>query len=287
MMRLRKTLWLMSASGLVIMSCSPNAQANILPLPSLPDAITSVYNTHFTYTSHPKEMLLSSAFYPLPENSGRVREGFKPTLALPNSLGREKEGVNMSSSGLTRGSRWNNLAALSDLDAPIKLEYDIAHYLALEGRGRHEVSSEGEKIKLASVCFVTDTNDCSGNEFAGSNADDDNGHGAPSGNGADNGNQDDYDLDNAERCKKEGYNKTSCLPGEVPSNYCIYDSTYFEDCTCPSGYTTCEPPYYGIGTACGNKYASCEKDTERACKELNPNYTNTCDHHSRRLRPRR
>ena len=173
MMRLRKTLWLMSASGLVIMSCSPNAQANILPLPSLPDAITSVYNTHFTYTSHPKEMLLSSAFYPLPENSGRVREGFKPTLALPNSLGREKEGVNMSSSGLTRGSRWNNLAALSDLDAPIKLEYDIAHYLALEGRGRHEVSSEGEKIKLASVCFVTDTNDCSGNEFAGSNADDD------------------------------------------------------------------------------------------------------------------
>ena len=216
----------MSASGLVIMSCGPNAQANILPRSSLPDAITSVYNTHFTYTSHSEEVLLSSAFYPLPENSG-------PSIfPLPKDLGRG----------------WGGF-------------HNTPH------------------IQLASVCFMTDTNDCSGNRFA--NADgEDNGHGAPgggdSGNDADNGNQDDYDLDNAERCKKEGYNKTSCLPGEVPSNYCIYDSTYFEDCTCPSGYTTCEPPYYGIGTACGNKYASCEKDTQRACQELNPGYVNTC-----------
>ena len=214
----------MSASGLVIMSCSPNAQANILPLPTLPDAITSVYNTHFTYTSHPEEVLLSSVFYPLPENPELS------ILPLPKALGREEKGDN-------------------------------------------------KNIQLASVCFVTDTNDCSGNRFA--NADgEDNGHGAPgggdSGNDADNGNQDDYDLDNAERCKKEGYNKTSCLPGEVPSNYCIYDSTYFEDCTCPSGYTTCEPPYYGVGTVCGNKYASCGKDTERACQELNPGYVDEC-----------
>ena len=43
------------------MSCGLNAQANILPLPTLSDAITSVYNTHFTYTSHPKETLLSSS----------------------------------------------------------------------------------------------------------------------------------------------------------------------------------------------------------------------------------
>ena len=124
MMRLRKTLWLMSASGLVIMSCSPNAQANILPLPTLPDAITSVYNTHFTYTSHPKETLLSSAFYPLPENpelsilplpkalgnslfyslpenSGRAREGFKipPSPALGRATSPLKGEVNQSYSG--------------------------------------------------------------------------------------------------------------------------------------------------------------------------------------------
>ncbi len=67
----------MSASGLVIMSCGPNAQANILPLPTLPDAITSVYNTHFTYTSHPEEVLLSSVFYPLPENSGLPNPSLK------------------------------------------------------------------------------------------------------------------------------------------------------------------------------------------------------------------
>ena len=286
----------MSASGLVIMSCSPNAQANILPLPSLPDAITSVYNTHFTYTSHPKETLLSSAFYSLPENSGRVKEDFKPSLPLPKSLGREKEKVNMSSLGLTRGFKWNEEAVLSDLDTPVKPEYDREKrpeydigekrtvednlFVTLTRSLRSDLSpligrGKKYKVEIASVCFVTDTNDCSGNEFSGNNADD-NGHGAPGGNEADNGNQDDYELDNAERCKKEGYNKTSCLPGETAENFCLYDSNYFEKCVCPDGYKTCTPPYYGVGTACGNKYASCEKDTQRACKELNPNYTNAC-----------
>ena len=208
----------MSASGLVIMSCCPNAQANILPQSSLPDAVTSVY-THFTHTSHPKETLLSSAFYPLPENS----ESYL-SYSLPKDL----------------GWGWG---------------------------GFHNTTL----TQLAATCFVTDTSACSGNEFAGNNADDD-GHGSPGGPG----NGDDYDLDNEERCRQEGYTQTSCLPGEVPSNYCIYDSTYFEECTCPSGYTTCEPPYYGVGTACGIKYASCEKDIERACQELNPGYVDEC-----------
>ena len=261
----------MSASGLVIMSCSPNTQANILPLPTLPDAITSVYNTHFTHTSHPKETLLSSAFYPLPENSGRDREGFKLSLTLPNSLGREKVKTNLSDSnssylsysGLTGVSRSEKTAKLFHPNHRIKSEDDTSLVTSLLRR-----EGQGKKIKLASVCFVTDTEDCSGNEFA--NADDDNtGHGAP-------GNQNDYNLDNAERCKKEGYNKNSCLPGEVPANFCPYDSNYFEKCVCPDGYKTCTPPYYGVGTACGNKYASCEKDTERAGKEENPNYVTSC-----------
>ena len=217
MMNNRKTLLLISASGLLLMPCGI-AQAAYLPQSSLPDAITSVH-THFTHTSHPEEVLLSSAFYPLPESSGSYL--FYP---LPENSGRGWGGFH---------------------NTPLP--------------------------QLAATCFVTDTSACSGNEFSGNNADDD-GHGAPGGSG----DGDDYELDNEERCKKEGYNKTSCLPGEVPSNYCIYDSTYFEDCTCPSGYTTCEPPYYGVGTACGNKYASCEKDTERACQELNPGYVDEC-----------
>ena len=38
----------------------------------------------------------------------------------------------------------------------------------------------------------------------------------------------------------------------------------------------CELPYYGVGEACDGKYASCEKDTERACQELNPGYVDEC-----------
>ena len=128
-------------------------------------------------------------------------------------------------------------------------------------------------IQFAAACFVTDTSACSGNEFAGNNADDD-GHGAPGGPG----DGDDYDLDNEERCRQEGYNQTSCPDGQEGSNFCPYDSDYFAECvsSCPSNYVTCELPYYGVGEACDGKYASCEKDTERACQELNPGYVDEC-----------
>ena len=88
-----------------------------------------------------------------------------------------------------------------------------------QGRGKKD------KIKLAAACFVTDTSACSGNEFSGNNADDD-GHGAPGGPG----DGDDYELDNKERCNKEGYYLTSCPDGQEGSGFCPYDSTYFEEC---------------------------------------------------------
>ena len=171
--------------------------AAYLPRSSLPDAITSVYNTHFTHTSHPEETLLSSC-----------------------------EDFNFIS--LTRPWQGD---------------------LSPQGRGKKD------KIKLAATCFVTDTSACSGNEFSGNNADDD-GHGSPGGPG----NGDDYELDNKERCNKEGYYLTSCPDGQEGSGFCPYDSSYFEKCvsTCPSNYVTCEPPYYGVGEACDGKYASCE-----------------------------
>ena len=165
-------------------------------------------------------MLLSSVFYPLPENSGSYL-----SYSLPKDLGRG----------------WGGF-----------------HNTPLTQR--------------AATCFVTDTSACSGNEFGGNNADDD-GHGAPGGPGGD-----DYDLDNEERCRQEGYTQTSCPDSQEGSNFCPYDSTYFEKCvsTCPSNYVTCEVPYYGVGEACDGKYASCEKDTERACQELNPGYVDEC-----------
>ena len=106
--------------------------------------------------------------------------------------------------------------------------------------------------QLAAACFVTDTTNCSGNEFAGNNADDDNGGVPPGG-------DDDYDLDDEERCRQEGYTMTSCPEGYEPYNYCPYDRTYFEKCvsSCPSDYITCEDGFQGVGEACDGKYASC------------------------------
>ena len=219
MMKLSKALML-SVSGLFLTSGNSTASIHNLTSFNSPGAVTFVH-TPYTHTSHPEEMLLSSAFYPLPENSGSSL--FYP---LPKDLGRG----------------WG---------------------------GFHNTTL----TQLAAACFVTDTSACSGNEFSGNNADDD-GHGAPGGPG----DGDDYDLDNSERCHQEGYNQTSCPEGQEPSNTCPYDSSYFEKCvsSCPSNYVTCEPPYYGVGEACNGKYASCEKDTERACQELNPGYVDEC-----------
>ena len=122
--------------------------------------------------------------------------------------------------------------------------------------------SSPDKIKLAAVCFISDTSNCIEGQFGNTE----------SGNGI----IPDYDLNDAERCRKEGYTLTSCATGETPEGFCIYNSNYFARCVCPSGYKTCEPPYYGVGQACGNKYASCEEDTERACTELDSEFTDTC-----------
>ena len=104
--------------------------------------------------------------------------------------------------------------------------------------------------QLAAACFVTDTTDCSGNEFAGNNADEDDSGVPPGG--------DDYDLDDGKRCIEEGYTQTSCPEGYEPYNYCPYDRTYFEKCvpSCPSDYVTCEEPYFASCecTPCGSGY---------------------------------
>jgi hypothetical protein len=114
-----------------------------------------------------------------------------------------------------------------------------------EALGRNEV-------KLAGVCFLTDISECSRNEFMF------NGPDAPSGSGG--GSPDDWDIDNEERCRKEGYSLTACPDGQEASGFCPYDNKYFEKCidACPDGYVTCIPPYHGVGEACGDKYTSCE-----------------------------
>ena len=185
------------------------------------------------------------------------------SLTLPNSLGREKVKTNLSdsnssylsSSGLTRVSRSEKAADSFNLDPRIKSEDDTSLVTSpLRGEvGLRSRTGEGDNknIQLAAACFVTDTTNCSGNEFGGNNADEDDGGVPPGG--------DDYDLDNAERCRQEGYNQTSCPEGQEPSNFCPYDSNYFEKCvsSCPSNYVTCEDGFQGVGEACDGKYASC------------------------------
>ena len=231
MMNSNKALML-SVSGLMFMSGGSLASIHNLTSFNSPGAVTFVH-TPYTHISHPEEVLLSSAFYPLPENSGNSL-----SYSLSKNLGNY-------------------------------LFYPLPKDLGRGWGGFHNTTF----TQLVATCFVTDTSACSGNEFSGNNADDD-GHGAPGGPG----DGDDYELDNKERCRQEGYTQTSCPEGQEPSNTCPYDSDYFEKCvsSCPSNYVTCEVPYYGVGEACDGKYASCEKDTERACQELNPGYVDEC-----------
>ena len=69
MMKLSKALML-SVSGLFLTSGGSLASIHNLTSFNSPGAITFVH-TPYTHTSHPEETLLSSAFCPLPENSGR------------------------------------------------------------------------------------------------------------------------------------------------------------------------------------------------------------------------
>ena len=286
MMKLSKALML-SVSGLIFTSNGSAASIHNLTSFNSPGAVTFVH-TPYTHTSHPEEMLLSSSE---DFNFVTLTRSLRSDLS-PQGRGKIRA---LSSSGLTRGSRWSEEAnplrgrrkennpvncflttgaelLICDPAAATEANVTVAadrsklvlpfqqHLRSQTGQG------EGDKIKLAATCFVTDTSACSGNEFSGNNADDD-GHGAPGGPG----DGDDYDLDNAERCRQEGYTQTSCPEGQEPSNTCPYDSSYFEKCvsSCPSNYVTCEKPYYGVGEACDGKYASCE------CTPCGSGYDNT------------
>ena len=117
----------------------------------------------------------------------------------------------------------------------------------------------GREYKEASVCFITDTRECSDNKF-GNNEDVSGGNGNPGG-------IPEYDTPQ-EQCQAAGYGVTSCPAGSHGDNPCPADSTYYQKCVCDANMTqTCTKPYYGVGPSCDGKYASCEKDTPRVCKE--------------------
>ncbi len=188
--------------------------------------------------------------------------GFNPYDTPPAlSAAMLKSHVSTHTSHLT-AAHLSSLEDFAEFTLPENSDLSILPLPKDLGRGRGGFHNT-PLIQLAAACFVTDTTDCSGNEFAGNNADDDNGGVPPGG--------DDYELNDEKRCEEEGYTQTSCLEGYEPYNYCPYDNTYFEKCkaNCPSDYVTCEPPYHGVGEACGDKYASCE------CTPCGSGYDNT------------
>ena len=171
MMKLSKALML-SVSGLMFMSDGSLASIHNLTSFNSPGAVTFVH-TPYTHTSHSEETLLSSC-----EDFNFVTLTRSLRSDLSPLIGRGKIRA-LSSSDLIRGSRWNEEANLSDLDTPVKPEYDRSPS-PLRGEGQGE--GDNNLIQFAATCFVTDTSACSGNEFSGNNADDD-GHGAPGGPG--------------------------------------------------------------------------------------------------------
>ena len=128
------------------------------------------------------------------------------------------------------------------------------------------VTDRAKLRQLASVCFITDTGACRGDEFGSNNSPENPGGGAP----------DDWEIDKNKQCYLEGYTLTSCNSVQIPTNYCPYDATYFEKCVCKPGLVTCTKPYYGVGESCDGKYASCQLDNARACREDGYAQTGNC-----------
>ena len=125
-------------------------------------------------------------------------------------------------------------------------------------------SAQGKEYKEASVCFITDTTDCSGSGKFSPNE-------TP-------GDGENPDFENPQDiCIKEGYNKHPCPAGSHGDNLCPLDSAYSKGCVCDDNMTeVCEPPYYGVGSSCGGKYARCERDDVRACREDGYNLSGSC-----------
>ncbi len=127
---------------------------------------------------------------------------------------------------------------------------------------------------VANVCFVTDTGECRGREFDGSNSPDpispppgSSGSSSSSSGGCDP--NDAWCVDNPKRCDWEGYLKTirDCKELEIPHNYCPYDHTYFEKCICDPSLVACPPPLQGVGASCNGKYRNCKcPDNFKRCE---------------------
>ena len=92
----------------------------------------------------------------------------------------------------------------------------------------------------ASVCFISDTKNCSGNIFSDTNSPDNSSGGTLGNGGSSGGDEWDNPFPPEEACRQLGYTLSSCNPGESPDDFCPADRSFFKKCTCtencPKGY---------------------------------------------------
>ena len=103
-------------------------------------------------------------------------------------------------------------------------------------------------IRVASVCFITDTGECSGEKFG--NSEDISGG---------NGGTPDYGSPQ-DLCRDAGFVNTPCPEGATPDSYCPYDASFHSKCACSADYNkTCDTAagQKGVGSSCGGKYKEC------------------------------
>ena len=133
--------------------------------------------------------------------------------------------------------------SLKALPVPSYAKLHASHTSHLMARHLSSPSfKERQEIKVAQVCFITDTEDCGGADFVGTDLEGGTPEVIPPGGG------------DADSCIKMGYDKTSCPSGYKGNKYCPLNNKYFAECIpdCPSDYKTCEAPLKGVGTVCGN-----------------------------------
>ena len=134
--------------------------------------------------------------------------------------------------------------ARADISLPsekITFVHTLHTHLFSEDYLSPESFRERQEIKVAQVCWITDTEDCGGADFVGT----DGTTGTP---------PEILPPGAGENCIKMGYDKTSCPENYTPSKFCPLDSSYFAECLsdCPSNYVTCQSPQQGVGEVCGD-----------------------------------
>ena len=165
-------------------------------------------------------------------------------------------------------------------------QYHTREIPNLSSRIFDKISTTGRQV--VSVCFITDAGNCSGDKFGNieSPIGGGSGGGTPNGNGGDtsSGNSGENANDNIpeydtipEQCRNAGYTITSCPAGAHLENPCPSDNFYYQRCDCNANLTqVCTKPYYGVGVSCGGKYASCQRDDDKACRGDGYSQTSGC-----------